>query len=367
MNFDFYMPTKIICGENCIYKNKELFNIGRCALIVTGANSAIKSGALDDVVSALSECGIDYVIYDGVRENPLMSTAYEAGVIAREYDCDFVIGIGGGSPMDCAKAIAAYVANPDIAPIEIFDSSKLNKSLPIILVPTTSGTGSEANPYSILSLDGKDAKKTFNSVYSYPQYAFLDYRYSLSMGLNVTLSCALDAFCHCIESYLSPKANEISKMFALWGAQKIWKCLDDILNESLSNEQREELLYASFCGGVAINITGTGFPHPMGYNLTFEFGIPHGKACAIFTGKYIEYQLKDDKGRARLESFASYIGAQIDEIKDKIPKISGVCEKLDSKTIDKFYSKISNAGNFANACCKIDKDDIYKIYGELFK
>ena len=367
MNIDFKIPDNIIFGENCILNNESLLNIGKCAMIVTGSNSAIKSGALDDVVTALSDNGTDYIIYDRVKENPLLSTAYEAGVIAKEYKCDFVIGIGGGSPMDCAKAIAAYAANPAILPMDIFDVKKLERSLPIILVPTTSGTGSEANPYSILSLDGEDKKKTFNYEYSYPTYAFLDYRYTMSMGRDGTLSCALDAFCHCIESYLSPKANEESMKYALLGARLIWKALPDIDKYRLSGEEREDLLFASYCGGAAINITGTGFPHPMGYNLTFEFNIPHGKACAIFTGKYIEYQLTDEQGRKRLEGFSSYIGAEIDEIKETIPKISGVSAKLDKETIDKFYFKISTAGNFENACRVIGKDDIYKIYGELFK
>ena len=367
MNFNFNMPARIICGEECVLNNEELFAIGKNAIIVTGAASAIKSGALDDVVSVLSNIGIDYIIYDKVRENPLLSTVYEAGQIARAYGCDFVIGIGGGSPMDSAKAIAAFAANPDISPDEIFDTSKLNKSLPIILIPTTSGTGSEANPYSILTLDSEDKKKTFNSPYSYPTYAFLDYRYTTSMGKEGTLSCALDAFCHCIESFLSPKSNEISRMYALWGGKYIWKNFDSITEEKLTDKQREELLYASFCGGMAINITGTGFPHPMGYNLTFEFNIPHGKACAVFTGKFIEYQQKNTEGAKRLREFADYIGADTDEIKNKIPMLSGVKEVLDKDTTEKFYSKISSAGNFANACYVIGKDEIFDIYGELFK
>ena len=146
MKFDFYMPVKVFSGKDCVKNNAEKFALGKCCMIVTGASSAIKSGALDDVISVLSDKGIEYVVFDRIRENPLLSTIYDAGVIAVEYGCDFIIGIGGGSPMDAAKAIAAFAANPGIAPDEIYNVSALKSSLPIIEIPTTSGTGSEGNP-----------------------------------------------------------------------------------------------------------------------------------------------------------------------------------------------------------------------------
>lgn len=366
MKFDFYMPTKIFSGRDCIEKNADKLAVGNCCMIVTGANSAVKSGALDDVISVLSDKGIGYVIYDEIRENPLLSTIYDGGVIARESGCDFVIGIGGGSPMDAAKAIAAFAANPGIAPDEIYNVSALKPSLPIILVPTTSGTGSEANPYSIITLDGQDKKKTFNSPYSYAKYAFLDYKYTISLSRNYSLSTALDAFCHCIESYMSPKSTEISRMFALWGAKHIWDSFEELYNGNISEESREALMYASFAGGVAINTTGTGFPHPMGYNLTFHSDLPHGRACAAFIGKYVEYQMKDEEGRRLICDFAKTLGTTPEEIGRRLPALSEYNARIDDDTIAVFAEKIKSAGNFANAQYKISYDEMIEIYKELF-
>ncbi|MBR5514811.1 MAG: iron-containing alcohol dehydrogenase [Clostridia bacterium] len=367
MKFDFYMPVKVFSGKDCVKSNADKFELGKCAMIVTGASSAIKSGALDDVVSVLCDKGIEYVIFDRIRENPLLSTIYDAGVAARKYGCDFVIGIGGGSPMDAAKAIAAFAANPEIAPDEIYNVGALAPSLPIIEIPTTSGTGSEANPYSIITLDGEDKKKTFNSPYSYAKYAFLDYKYTLSLSRDYSLSTALDAFCHCIESYLSPKSTEISRMFALWGAKHIWDAFSQLDSGDVSEETREALMYASFAGGVAINTTGTGFPHPMGYNLTFHSNLPHGRACAAFIGKYIEYQIKDEKGKELICKFADALGTTAKEIALRLPALSEYSEEIDDSVIINFAQKIKSAGNFANAQYKISYEEMIKIYKELFQ
>ncbi len=367
MNMNFYMPTRVISGKDCISKNSKLFDLGKSCMIVTGASSAIKSGALDDVIDALCNNGIEYIVYDKIRENPLLSTCYDGGVIAREFGCDFVVGIGGGSPMDASKAIAAFIANPGVEPDEIFAIDKLTPSVPIILVPTTSGTGSEGNPYSILTLDGMDKKRTFNSPCSYAKYAFLDYKYTLSLSRNFSLSTALDAFCHCIESYMSPKATEISKMFALFGAKAIWEHFDELERGEISEEAREALMYASFAGGVAINTTGTGFPHPMGYNLTFYSELPHGRACAVFIGKYVEYQSRCEEGRKLLSEFADGLDTTPEIIGRYLPHLAEYNAEIDDETISLFAEKIKTAGNFANAPYKVSYDEMIEIYKDLFQ
>lgn len=366
MNMNFYMPTRVISGKDCISQNKALFNLGKSCMIVTGASSAIKSGALDDVIDALCDNGIEYIVYDKIRENPLLSTCYDGGVIAREFGCDFVVGIGGGSPMDASKAIAAFIANPEIEPDQIFNIPALAPSVPIILIPTTSGTGSEGNPYSILSLDGMDKKQTFNSPYSYAKYAFLDYKYTVSLSRNYSLSTALDAFCHCIESYMSPKSTDISRMFALYGAKNIWSCLDGLDKGEITEQMREALMYASFAGGVAINTTGTGFPHPMGYNLTFYADLPHGRACAVFIGKYVECQMRCEEGARLMTAFADALDTTPEIIGKYLPKLSEFEAEIDEETLRMFADKVKTAGNFANAPYKLEYDEMMEIYKDLF-
>ena len=361
------MPVRVISGIDCVKENAGLFKLGDSCVIVTGKNSAIKSGALDEVIDLLCEHGIDYLVYDGIHENPLVSECFDGGQSAYASGAKFVIGIGGGSPMDAAKAIAAYAANPTISPDGIFDAAKLRPSLPLIAIPTTAGTGSEVNPYSILTIDGEDRKKTFNSPYSYPKYAFLDPKFTYSCGIGTTVSCALDAFCHCIESYNSPKSTYLSELAAVFGAKKIWRELENLeRGGELSPKTRERLLNAACAGGIAINETGTGFPHPMGYNLTFNNGVPHGRACAVFTGKYVERCMRDEVGAERMTKFAIKIGATPEEIAARIPRLADVSLKLTEGEIELFIEKIKAAKNFKNSHYQLSLEEAADIYRELF-
>ena len=162
MNASFYLPTRILAGRGVLSKNPEFLRIGRSAFIVTGRKSAKLCGALDDVTGLLTAAGISYTVFDQISENPPLLTCYEGGRLAAEAHADFVVGIGGGSPLDAAKAIAAFAANQGIEPMDIYDAQKrTRRSLPIIAIPTTAGTGSEVNAYSVLTLPGGNKKKTF--------------------------------------------------------------------------------------------------------------------------------------------------------------------------------------------------------------
>ena len=124
MNYDFsfYMPVNILGGKNAMHNNKNAFSeLGKRCIIVTGSSSAKKSGALDELISVLGELNIEYVIFDKITENPLTSTCCEGGKVAREFGADFVFGIGGGSPLDAAKAVAVYATNPTFSAEDIFN------------------------------------------------------------------------------------------------------------------------------------------------------------------------------------------------------------------------------------------------------
>ena len=247
--FNFYMPTKIHSGIGCVKEQADAFSLGKKCIIVTGKTSARSSGALTEVYQVLGEKGTEYVLFDKISENPAISTCFEGGRVASEFGAEFVIGIGGGSALDACKAISAYATNPQICvKEELFDASKLtNKSLPIIAIPTTAGTGSEVNPYAVLTLDGGIKKQTFNNPMSYPRHAFLDARYTMTLSPKYTLSTALDAFCHAVESYLSPKSTALSELFALYSAKTIW----NNLNALYIGKDIDLQIIACFCGTMA--------------------------------------------------------------------------------------------------------------------
>ena len=372
MNFDFYMPTQILGGVDAVKANAAKFKLGRHALIVCGRNSAEKCGALADVKAVLDENGIAYTIYNKIMENPLMSTCFEGGRLAAEVGADFIVAIGGGSPLDAAKAIAAYAANPGIAAEEIYTAA-LAPSLPMIAIPTTAGTGSEVNLYSVLTLDGKNVKKTFKSPYSYPKYAILDAKYMYSLNREYTVSTALDAFCHCAESYLSPKSTEHSRTYAVMGAKKLYAALEAIAAAGVCADMRSfddlrwELLTGSCAGGIAINTTGTGFNHPLGYNITLYNGIPHGRACGVFMEEYFAYNARTEEGARLIEEFCAALGKSPEKIAADIVSWSDVHVKLTDEEIALYIENVKGAGNYANAPYVINVGEMKDIYEKLFR
>lgn len=366
MNFSFNLPVRIISGSNCIEKNASLLCIGRSALIVTGKNGAKKSGALDDVTTVLSANDISYHVFDCIAENPPIETCFKGGRLAADVGADFIIGIGGGSALDAAKAIAAFASNQQIEMMEIFDPEKrITPALPIIAIPTTSGTGSEANSFSVLSLPGGEKKRTFSAHDSWAKIAFLDPRYTFSLTKPQTLSTALDAFAHALESYLSPKSTEHSQMMALYAAAHIWDIIKDDPDE-YTEKMHERLLCASCAAGIAISVTGTGFPHPLGYSLTMLDGIPHGAACAIFDGDYIEYNMKSTIGKAKLLDFAEYLETDIETFIKTLPSLSGVNLSFTEDEIAKRVELILDAKNYTNSPYVLSKEEIYDIYRKHF-
>ena len=179
--FKFFMPTKIYAGENCLLDNFSELILGKRGMIVTGRTSGAKSGALGDVIRILEKNGIEYTVYDRVSNNPTIEETAEGGACAREFGCDFLIGIGGGSPLDACKAIAVYATNPPSEDgkfklYDIYSGVYPNTPLPMAAIPTTAGTGSEATPYSILTLHKEQTKKSFSSPYAFFKVAFLDGR-----------------------------------------------------------------------------------------------------------------------------------------------------------------------------------------------
>ncbi len=365
--FSIDIPVKIISGRGCIKGGKSEFSAyGSKAYIVTGKCGAKASGALEDVITLLNDADIRYEIFSNVPANPPLTDAFNAGAAARAFGSDIVIGIGGGSAMDFAKAVAAFASNPQICEHDIFNAEKLiNGALPIILVPTTAGTGSEANPYSVLSLPGGEKKRSYVSRYAWAKVAFLDPAYTESMNYSATVSTALDAFAHAMESYLSPKANALSTMLAEYAAKNIWDVLTQMPDE-FTNEHRDMLCYASCAAGAAISITGTGFPHPLGYSLTMLSGIPHGRACAVFHGDYIEYNMRTPEGESRMNTLAQALGTKPKLMQEFLPGLADVNISLTEEEIKKYVDLIKNAKNYINSPYVLNEEEMLEIYRKHF-
>lgn len=285
MEFNICMPVRMIGGKDCVIKNKEIFSsFGKRCLIVTGGSSAEKSGALRDVTEALTSQGIEYRVFDKVTENPLVSTVIEGGKAAMEFGAEFVVGIGGGSPLDASKAVAICAKNPDYDIDGLYNRQIPSKALPLILVGTTSGTGSEVTGVSVLTNDRDMTKKSISGADCYGAVSFLDPKYTYSMSYNTTVSTALDAFAHSVEGWFSKKCCDIAQNYGRLCLPMIFEGLKALYKtkENPDEQLRDKLYYGSVYAGLELNICGAAFPHTVGYVLTENFGIPHGRACTSF-------------------------------------------------------------------------------------
>lgn len=197
-----------------------------------------------------------------------------------------MIGIGGGSPLDAAKAAALLMANPGLPGIELYNRSRKLAGLPVAAVPTTCGTGSEVTPYSILTLPEEETKRSIASLL-FPSYAFADPSYLVSAPLSLLRHTAADALCHCAESLINSRASEYSRMLALQGLRFFSQAKHALCSGVLSLKELSDLMTASTLAGMAITHTGTSLPHALGYYLTYHCGQPHGAATGTFLHAYI--------------------------------------------------------------------------------
>lgn len=280
-----YMPTRVYSEEDCVVRHaKELASLGSKAMIVTGRNSAKKTGALQDVLAALGD--VPSIIFDQIEENPSVETVMQARKIAIDEGVDFFIGIGGGSPMDASKAIALMAKNPD-EDESIFYEAKALKHYPVACVPTTCGTGSEVTPYAILTRHAHKTKRSISHKI-FPELALLDAKYLKHMSRNGLVNTCVDALAHLLESYLNTNASEINRIYAREGMIFWAQFRDRLLEDKLEEGDYARMLHASMIAGMAITHTGTSLPHGLSYPVTYALGIPHGRAVGMFLGGFVE-------------------------------------------------------------------------------
>ena len=286
---NLYMPTRFLSGQRAVIENADrIASFGQKCLIVTSKTAAKISGALDDAVEALNAMGVAYAICDTIRPNPSIDACLEAGRFGTKFGAEFVLGIGGGSPLDAAKVIAAAVSNPSITAEALYAMQWQKKPAPIVLIGTTAGTGSEVTPTAVIT-DRTGRKTSISGPELFAALSIGDPRYTETAPLPVTASTGMDALCHCIESFLSKTADTISRAAAAAGIRTLVPLLESVAAKNTpAFKERKALYEASILGGLAISVTGTLAPHSFGYLLSEQYDIPHGFACACFLPPLLE-------------------------------------------------------------------------------
>ena len=286
----FFVPTNIYIENDCVKNHADLLcAIGQRALIVTGQHSAAANGSLNDVTNVLNTGDIPYLIFSEVEENPSTDTVGKALQTARDFNADYIVGIGGGSAIDAAKAVALLLLNPDLHADELHKTPQnpLNHA-PVVAVPTTCGTGSEATPVAIITNHKINLKKSIPHVI-FPALALVDGKYLASAKKSLIVNTAVDALSHMVESILNVKSNILNRMcpeygLKLWGEYKDALLSDSDVDESLY----KKLMLTSTIAGMSIAQTSTAVPHGMSYDLTLHAGVPHGPAVGYFLAAYVE-------------------------------------------------------------------------------
>ena len=289
MEFQYYLPVNLVFGRGGVDKIGTITgDYGKKALIVTGHSSTKKSGLLDRIIRYLEKSGVESVVFDQVKQNPLTTTAMEAADLAKTMQCDVVVGVGGGSIMDCAKAAAFLAVNEGDINEYIFNRLKSDKALPIILVPTTCGTGSEGNGFAVLTNPDNGDKKSLRCNAIVAKASIIDSECMMTMPKGILASVGFDAFCHCMEAYISKIGQPFTDMMSLYGMELIGKYLIPLYEGESDPEAWDALSLASTLGGMVINTAGVTLAHGMEHPASGLRNIVHGKGLAAITPIVVE-------------------------------------------------------------------------------
>ncbi len=367
----FQNPKTSVIGEDALRKSsKYIIDYGKKAFIVTGKHVA-KTKVMADLKEFLEGCGITYFVYDGVTGEPTDVIISEGRQLFESCECDFIIGVGGGSPIDSAKAIAIDSKKP----LSFYMNKEISGNLPkIVAIPTTAGTGSEATKFTVITDVQTTTKMLLKGDKLIPDLAIVDPAYCISAPRHVTINTALDALTHAIESYLSIKANDFTKMYSLKSIELIFKYLPKVLDDETNLDYRYYLSLASYQAGVAINNASVTLVHGMSRPIGALYHVPHGLSNALLLEEclnYVSLELKRD-----FKVLGKTVGTR--NFMDELHGLIEMCNLPDLKQLgienDDFESNIEKmasdamiSGSPSNSKAEISKEALKQIYLEFLK
>ena len=317
------MPQINLLGHGSLDKaSRRIGTMGfRKGLIVTDA-MLTKIGLVDNVIRVLEQSNVVTTVYDGVQPNPTTSNVQEGLSVLNQQQCDFVISLGGGSPHDCAKAIALLSTNGGM----IEDYEGVDKStkpaLPLIAINTTAGTASEMTRFCIITNEETKVKMAIVDPHVTPAISVNDPQLMLGMPANLTAATGMDALTHAIEAYLSNNANPMTDAMACKAIEMIAKYLPKVVEDGSDLEAREQMACAQFMAGVAFNNAGLGYVHAMAHQLGGVYNLPHGVCNAVLLPHVMVFNLKCRT--SRMADIARCMGCAIDNLSHRAVAVEGI-------------------------------------------
>ena len=306
-----------------------------------------------------------------MTQNPLTTTAEEGAEFVKKNGFDLVVAIGGGSVMDCAKAIAFLAVNEGDINDYIFGRRQSDRALPLILVPTTCGTGSEGNGFAVLTNPANGDKKSLRGSFIVAKASIVDPECMMTMPKKVLASVGFDALCHCMESYTSRTAQPFTEVLSLYGISLLAESLVKLYQGNGTTEDWEKVTLASTIGGMVINMTGCTLAHGMEHPASGLKDIVHGQGLAALTPVVIEASYKGAAGKYK--KIAEYLGGKeaaecADRVRALLKELELSCsladlgiEENDIPWMAENCMKVS-AGGIANNPVVFDQAEITKLY-----
>lgn len=296
--FEFFIPQNIMVGAGTMARLPECAKKlgGSHAMLISGPTLR-KMGIVDKTADYLKEAGIKVDIFTDVEANPSVTTVEKATDAFKEAEADFIVALGGGSPMDVAKAVGV-TAKFGGSITEYEGAHKVpGKIIPLIAIPTTAGTGSEVTAFSVITDHSRDYKLTVFSYELLPSYAILDPQLLTSAPASVAAACGIDAFIHAEEAYVSTAASPFSDAMAEKAMELIGKNIRRFVARRTDLEAAEAMLTGSLFAGIAFSFARLGNVHAMSHPVSAFFDVPHGVANAVLLPVIAEYNALADHGR----------------------------------------------------------------------
>lgn len=383
MATQFTLPGRTILGEKALESSETAIkSLGKKAFIVTG-KVVTKMGTVAILTGFLEKWEIAYEIFNDITGEPTDEMILSGVKAYQESECDFLIGIGGGSPLDSVKAIAAMsVLKGNIS--DYMGVEIKGEFPPMVLIPTTAGTGSETTKFTIITDTKKGVKMLLKGDDLLPDVAIIDPEFTLTAPKGITAATGMDALTHAVESYTSKKANTLTDVYAISAIKRIFKYLPIAYAEGTNKKAREEMAIAAFEAGVCINNASVTLVHGMSRPIGALFHVPHGISNAMLITECISYVAEGCYDKFADMAFA--IGVAEQGMKDKdaseafITALKDICRKCEIPTlkeygikeadfkaaIDKMASDAMASGSPSNTRKAIQKEDLVNIYGRLF-
>lgn len=390
MSFSFHVPTNLVFGQGSIQKLHKQRLPGKKALIVISSGKSTRAnGYLDMVQEQLTKAGASYVVFDKILANPVLDNVMDGAACARENDCDFVLGLGGGSSIDAAKAIAMMAPNEGNYWDYIYGGTgggqkMKNKPLPIVAIPTTAGTGTELDPWTIVTNEATNEKMSGGNKNTFPTLAIVDPELMLSVPPKFTAYQGFDALFHSTESYINNTKNIMRDMLALRAIEAVGRNLAAACADGKNIQAREQVAFGSSMSGMVMSVDNLCSEHSLEHPLSaYHHEIAHGAGLIMISRAYYTHFVKNcpelhDRfidmakalGKVDAKEPMDFVTALVD-----LQKACGVDELKMSDygiTPEEFPKFVANARSTMGILFKMDRlvlsdEELIQIYTDSYR